>query len=944
MMKFSKSLLIAGLMAFIFAVIMFSQKPTGEHADTAHKPPLMTESKTSNSRNLTGRRNHPLPAPLKKITTKELDHAALMREAKRLEKNKRTYRFAEAIPVKLTPSNSGAWTRQGDRAVWQLKINSPGASSLNLGFKQYHMPEGGELTIHRPGVPSPYRSFDHSDNEDHGELWTPLLSGENMMVSVSLPADKKSQLRLELSSINHGFRPVFSRSVMKNGNTKIGGDTSALCNIDAVCRSGDPNITETLGPILDFYQNQIRSVAAYTLNGTDTCSGALINNTANDKTPYFLTANHCGITTNNDSSAVFYFNFQNSYCRARSTLDSGEVGDGSLSQFMTGSTRRAKSSSSDFCLVELDDPIPASYDVFYAGWNRNNVAPTMAVGIHHPAVAEKRISVDVDSLGESDEDGGSSNTHFWKIISWDYGTTEGGSSGSPLFDSDGRIVGQLFGGDAACGNNLYDAYGKIFKSWTGNGTKSSRLRNWLDPSNGSITTLDGINHSPALAIENAELTEGNSGTADMIFTVTLSESSASSVTVDYLTSNDSATSGTDYTSSSGTVTFAIGETTKTITVPVAGDTTAEGDESFSLTLSNATEAIIRRSIATGKILTDDFSTPVLSGTTSANAIRDTTFSQQFTAINLPATFSLTGAHPIGLTIDETTGQVEWVPTATGSFSYTVKASNSAGSDTRAVNVNVTGSNNTASAAELDLTGVAFKMAGTSWVHQTPVNHDGTDALKSGNINHSEASSFSITVNGPGSVNFWLRVSSELNYDFAYFILNGDILVAESGSVNWAQHSFNLAPGPNTLSWLYLKDGTNVSGSDAAYLDEVTFSGYTAWTATHGIATAGRFSTDAEGDGAANGLEYATGLSPIVYDAQLLPQVMLDTDNLLRLTFSKPVGVTDVIYDAEVSEDLTGWTTVGRSILTNNGSTFDAKQTSSPAVDQKFMRLKVSPAP
>jgi len=82
-------------------------------------------------------------------------------------------------------------------------------------------------------------------------------------------------------------------------------------------------------------------------------------------------------------------------------------------------------------------------------------------------------------------------TH-WRITSWSDGTTtEGGSSGSPIFDPTGHIVGQLHGGYAACGNTSSDWYGKLGVSWNGGGSSSNRLKDWLDPSNSGVTVLEG---------------------------------------------------------------------------------------------------------------------------------------------------------------------------------------------------------------------------------------------------------------------------------------------------------------------------------------------------------------------------------------------------------------------------------------------------------------------
>ena len=143
-----------------------------------------------------------------------------------------------------------------------------------------------------------------------------------------------------------------------------------------------------------------------------------------------------------------------------------------------------------------------------------------------------------------------------------------------------------------------------------------------------VGTITDDDPQPELAINDATVTEGNSGTVDATFTVTLSSVSGRTVTVNYASANTTATAPADYTAVSGTLSFATGETTKTITVTVNGDLLDEADETFAVNLSNAAGATVAVPQGHGTI-TDDDPLPTLtindvpvtegsSGTTAAN--------------------------------------------------------------------------------------------------------------------------------------------------------------------------------------------------------------------------------------------------------------------------------------------------------------------------------------
>jgi len=191
---------------------------------------------------------------------------------------------------------------------------------------------------------------------------------------------------------------------------------------------------------------------------------------------------HCGVTSANAASLVCYWNYRRTTCGS---------GSGSLSQFTSGSTWRAGYSNSDFTLVELNSSPNIAWGITHAGWNRGTAAPTSSTAIHHPSGDVKKISFETAASTITGYGGTTSpgaGTHL-RVIDWDTGTTEPGSSGSPLFDQNKLIVGQLHGGSAACGNDLSDWYGRLATSWTGGGTNTTRLSNWLDPINTGATTM-----------------------------------------------------------------------------------------------------------------------------------------------------------------------------------------------------------------------------------------------------------------------------------------------------------------------------------------------------------------------------------------------------------------------------------------------------------------------
>jgi len=375
------------------------------------------------------------------ISLEPPDHAAL--RAEDALRPKGALRFGVVQPVDAGLED-GSWIELpgGDR-VWRLRIESRGAYSLSLLFSRFQLSEGAELFVHDDSRRSVRGAYTWLNNKPNGQFAVQPTAGDALTLEYYEPASIRGSGELALAAVVHDYLDFLSLEgpALESGP----------CNVDVNCPEGDP------------WRTQIDSTVQIIAGGF-LCSAMLINNTANDGRQLVMSANHCG----NYDNAVFRFNFQRSGC---------DTGSSPTNQTVQGSNLIAAGTAGDFRLVEVIPPIPASYGPYYSGWNRGPTAPTSAFGVHHPSGDPKKISFEDDPLVRSG--------NFWTVTDWDVGTTEGGSSGSPLFDPNGRFVGQLCCGLAACGNDLSDSYGALNAYW-------ASVAAALDPLGTGATTLDGF--------------------------------------------------------------------------------------------------------------------------------------------------------------------------------------------------------------------------------------------------------------------------------------------------------------------------------------------------------------------------------------------------------------------------------------------------------------------
>lgn len=424
-------------------------------------------------------------------------------------------RFAVPHSVRLTPRTSGTWEEvAGGLWLWRLRVRAERAASINLGFTHFRLPEGTRLQIYSADLSYVVRPFTPEDNEDHGQLWTPAVPTNDLVVELVAPRSVRDEVELELGQIGHGYR---SLGALGGSTLKSGG----ACNMDVEClNSADP------------WRKNVRAVGRIQISGGVLCTGSLVNNTAQDRRMYFITAQHCGVDPSNAASVVIYWNFQNSTCRTPGTVANASGADVQFNQFHTGAFFRAESSASDFTLIELDDPPVPAYNHYWAGWDRSSgdvscpqgscfecSQASLCTSIHHASGGEKRITFAEQAIEPAPGD----DNFLW--VHWDPTpvfppdpsltippqVTEPGSSGAPLYNRSRRFVGQLYGGPSACGqtgDNLSDYYGRFNTSW-------SAAAPYLDPANTGALLIDGRSYDDTLFADGFE--SGNTAAWSGIF-------------------------------------------------------------------------------------------------------------------------------------------------------------------------------------------------------------------------------------------------------------------------------------------------------------------------------------------------------------------------------------------------------------------------------------------
>jgi len=409
------------------------------------------------------------------------------------DRNGMLYRIGVFTYTDITTSNNGTWITDAEgNKIWQLQIQYSGAEALSFLFETFKIYGETRVDVFSNDSKRLHKTLTKEDVQDHFEQNIALCFGDKMTLQIMEPAGTQSS-EIKIDRIVYNYRSTGNPVKQKINE-------SGSCEVNVNCF-----------PVGNSWQEEKRGVARiYVVDsqGAGWCTGDLVNNTALDCKPLFLTALHCGINTSVSNSNLwrFYFAYEAPECSNPSSA--GTLDD----HYINGCVRMANSNDnggntgSDFLLLQLGSLATeaatiatlksAAFNTYWNGWDANNTPTTGGAGIHHPMGDIKKISTFSGATSSTTWGGTTPNTHWgltWTSNSNGYGATEGGSSGSPLFNSLGRQIGTLTGGGSSCSaQSSPDAYGKISYDWISNGTASSqRLKTYLDPGNTGLLILDG---------------------------------------------------------------------------------------------------------------------------------------------------------------------------------------------------------------------------------------------------------------------------------------------------------------------------------------------------------------------------------------------------------------------------------------------------------------------
>ena len=425
-------------------------------------------------------------------------------------------RSAEAAARVVTPADRGQWTRQPDGShVWRLRIDSPGALGLRLHFTGFDLPEGARLLVAGSDAQGVPQTYEKTGPLGSGRFWSNTMAGESVYLEYHAPSNITIAPVIEIQDILHAYREQAAPWTAQPFND---GPGVLKCHEDVMCYPDVPVSVRDSVALIFFVRD----------GGGYVCSGNLLNDLdPSTQTGWFLTANHCIDDPAVAATVEAYWFWQRSGCGQGLPL-------GSQLPRSLGAQLSATSWQTDFTLLRFYEE-PRDGQTF-AGWTTE--LPVAAdgpfIGVHHPRGSFKRVTFSTQP--QQNFPGTCLPTGQFYYTRAYAGRAEPGSSGSPLFNSRGQVVGQLFGvclggpvTGASCDLSRHPdhIYGRFSRSWQlgdlGRFLAQGSLDDTYEPNN-------SIAQSKALSAGShaLQLLDNND-----FFTITLAEASRVTLQADF---------------------------------------------------------------------------------------------------------------------------------------------------------------------------------------------------------------------------------------------------------------------------------------------------------------------------------------------------------------------------------------------------------------------------
>jgi hypothetical protein len=358
-------------------------------------------------------------------------------------------------PALQAASESLAWVAVPGGIAARMEVTSPGARALRIGLSAANIGPGIELRFAGRAQPATvYGPFNARDVDGTAPTyWSPVLEGETGIVELFIAAGASVVNNVPVvTQVSHLF--VSPADPRAESLAKAIGD-SGFCEVNLICRSSADTALANTGRAVARMTFQVAS------GGTALCTGTLLNPSGGSFIPYFYSAAHCISTQSSASTLTTHWFYDSTSCGSN-ILSSSYV------QLTGGATLLYANTDTDPLFMRLNATPPQG--AFFAGWDAATLGNgTAVVAVHHPKGDLKKVSLGtMGGFNGGDASPFSGSTFI--IVNWNSlstGVTEGGSSGSGIFTSNGsgyRLRGGLQGGPSSCfasGSDLQDYYSRF---------------------------------------------------------------------------------------------------------------------------------------------------------------------------------------------------------------------------------------------------------------------------------------------------------------------------------------------------------------------------------------------------------------------------------------------------------------------------------------------------